>query len=93
MLESDESAIKIQEKIFAKLGVKITFTDSYLNAIAKNAIKRKTGARGLNSIIDESTWHAFYQVCKKTNKGIYSEVILDEETIKNPTQYQLIKKA
>ncbi len=92
MLESDESAIKIQERIFAALGVKITFTDGYLNAIAENAIKRKSGARGLNSVIDETTWEAFDEVYKKTNRGVYSEVIVDEETVKDPSHYQLVKK-
>lgn len=92
ILESDESAIKIQEQIFAELGVKITFTDGYVNAIAKGAVERETGARGLNTIIDETTWEAFDTVYKKSNHGKYSEVILDEETVKNPKHYQLIKR-
>lgn len=92
ILESDESAIKIQEQIFAELGVKITFTDGYVNAIAKGAVERETGARGLNTIIDETTWEAFDTIYKKSNHGKYSEVILDEETVENPKHYQLIKR-
>lgn len=90
MLESDESAIKIQQDIFDKLGVKLTFTDGFTTAIAKNAEEKKTGARGLNGIIDESTWEAFAEVY--IHQGEYEEVILDEETVKDPSHYQLVKK-
>lgn len=90
MLESDESAMKVQEEIFKKLGVKITFTDSYTSAIAKDAAKKKTGARGLNGMIDESTWKAFDEVY--CNRGVYEEVILDEETAHDASHYQLVKK-
>ena len=33
-------------------GVKLTFTDEAINAIAKLTVKRKTGARGLRAIIE-----------------------------------------
>ncbi len=92
MLESDESSLKIQEQIFKKLGVKITFTDGYVNAIAKGAVDRKTGARGLNTIIDESTWEAYEEVYKKSNRGKYSEVIFDEKTVEDSSHYQLVKR-
>ena len=90
MLESDESAIKIQQEIFNKLGVKLTFTDGFTSAVAKNAYEKKTGARGLNGIIDESTWRAFGEVYSHNN--LYEEVILNEDTIKDASNYQLIKR-
>ena len=90
ILESDESQMKIQEKIFADLGTKITFTDGYVTEIAKNAIEKKTGARGLNGIIDASTWKAFDEVY--THEGVYKEVTVTEETVKDSSNYQLVKK-
>lgn len=90
MLESDESAIRIQQEIFQMLGTKITFTNEYIDAIAEDAVKKKTGARGINAAIDESTWCAFDEV--SCNEGVYSEVIIGEETVKDPTKYQLIKR-
>lgn len=92
MLEGSDSAIKIQEKIFAELGVKLTFTDAYSYLIAKRAEERGTGARGLNAIIDESTWCAFDEIYKKANRGIYSEVILTDKTVSDPSNFQLVKK-
>ena len=90
MLESDESAIRIQQEIFQMLGTKITFTNEYIDAIAEDAVKKKTGARGINAAIDESTWCAFDEI--SCNEGVYSEVIIGEETVKDPTKYQLIKR-
>lgn len=90
MLESDESQIKIQEKIFEKLNTKITFTDGCLTKVAKNAIEKKTGARGLNGIIDSITWKAFDEVY--TNPGKYKEVIITEDTIDDASNFQLVKK-
>ena len=90
MLESDESALKIQQEIFRKLGVKLTFTDGYVTEIAINAEKKKTGARGLNGIIDETTWVALDDVYSHPNE--YEEVKLTEKTVYDPTNYQLVKK-
>ena len=90
MLESDESAMKIQKEIFKKIGVKLTFTDGFATEVAKLAEEKKTGARGLNGIIDEATWKAFAEV--HTHMGDYEEVILDEETVKDASNYQLVKK-
>lgn len=90
MLESDESAMKIQEEIFKKIGVKLTFTDGFATAVAKQAEEKKTGARGLNGIIDEATWQAFAEVHE--HMGEYEEVILDENTVADSSNYQLVKK-
>lgn len=90
ILESKESAMRIQEEIFKKIGVKITFTPGYTRAIAENAYKKGTGARGLNGIIDETTWKAFDEVY--CHMGEYDEVILDEETVNDSSHYQLIKR-
>jgi ATP-dependent Clp protease ATP-binding subunit ClpX len=90
LLESDKSALKIQEKIFAKIGTKITFTDGYTTKVATKALNNKTGARGLSTIVDNSTWEAFEEVYK--HPGEYSEVILDEDSVEDSSHYQLVKK-
>ncbi len=90
MTESDESALKIQEKIFRDLGVRIRFTDDYITEIAQRAEKKGTGARGLNALIDDTTWKAFDKIA--CSNGEYEEVIIDKETIDNPSAYQLVKR-
>jgi ATP-dependent Clp protease ATP-binding subunit ClpX len=54
--------IKQFQKLFAFEGVSLTFAEPALKAIAKEALKRKTGARGLRSIIEESMLDLMYEV-------------------------------
>lgn len=89
LLESDESEILIQQKIFKELGVKLTFTDGYITKVAEDAAIKKTGARGLNEIIDDTTWMAFDEVYSSPNT--YKEIIVDEDTMENPSVYQKIE--
>lgn len=90
MLESDESAVLIQQQIFDKLNVKLTYTDGYIDALAKAAYEKKTGARGLNTEVDNTTWCCFDEVY--SNPSVYKEAILTEKTVENPKEYQLVKK-
>lgn len=90
MLESDESAVLIQQQIFDKLNVKLTYTDGYIDALAKAAYEKKTGARGLNTEVDNTTWCCFDEVY--SNPDVYKEAILTEKTVENPKEYQLVKK-
>lgn len=92
--ESNESPIKREEKRFDKVGVKLKVTDGYLDAISKRAFELKTGARGLKSIIADTTWKPFDEV--SCNIGVYDEVILDADdekgSNKDEISYQLVKK-
>lgn len=90
MLESDESEILIQQKIFKELGVKLTFTDGYIKKVAEDAAEKKTGARGLSEIIDDTTWLAFDEVY--TSPNVYKEIIVNENTIDDPSIYQKIER-
>lgn len=90
LLESDQSAIRKQEKIFKDLGVKITYTSEYIDKIVDKAYRLNTGARALNGIVDESTWRAFDEVY--THTGKYKELKLDANSVEDSSNYQLIKK-
>ena len=90
MLEGDESALKQEESAFEQVGVKLSVTPEYLDAIAHKAFERKTGARGLDAVITSTTWKPFDQVY--SHIGEYEEVVLDEETVKDSDHFQLIKK-
>ncbi|WP_257477539.1 ATP-dependent Clp protease ATP-binding subunit ClpX [Acidipropionibacterium jensenii] len=50
------------EKLFELDGVQLEFTDDSLKAIAAKALERKTGARGLRSIIEETLMEAMFEV-------------------------------
>ena len=59
-------------------GVKLTVTEEALVAIAKKAIKRKTGARGLRSIVEGVLTDVMYEV---PSLGDVKEVVVDERVI------------
>ena len=58
--------------------VKLTLTDEALISIAKKAIKRKTGARGLRSILEEILLDTMFEL--PGLDGV-AEVVVNEETV------------
>jgi len=69
-------------KQFARLldmdGVKLTFTDKALKAVASQALKRNAGARGLRAILENAMLDIMYDV--PSQRGV-KEVVVSEETI------------
>ncbi len=60
--EPKDSIIKQYSKLFALDGVELEFDDGALSAIAKKALERKTGARGLRSIMEDILTPLMYTV-------------------------------
>ncbi len=90
LIESDDSALKHEERSFDEIGVKLSVTPEYLDRIAKKAHDRKTGARGINAMVTNTTWRPFDVVYR--NLGEYEEVILNGETVEDNKNFQLVKK-
>jgi len=68
ILTKPRNAVTLQYKhIFKNQGIDLRFTKSALEAVAEKALKRKTGARGLRSIIEESMLDIMYQIPSKKN--------------------------
>jgi ATP-dependent Clp protease ATP-binding subunit ClpX len=66
------------QKLFEMEEVGLKFTDGALNAIAKEALKRKTGARGLRAILEEIMLDVMYDLPSREN---IREVIVSEEVV------------
>ena len=95
ILKTPKNAIIKQfQKLFAFEGVSLKFSDSALTAIVKEALERKTGARGLRAIIEESMLDLMYEV--PGDEGL-EEVLITEDFIKrkgDPVKvYQLSTEA
>ena len=58
--------------------VKLSFTEDALRAIAKKAIKRKTGARGLRAIMEEHLLNLMYDIPELET---VSEVVINGDTV------------
>jgi len=78
LTEPKNSIIKQYKKLLEFDNVKVNFSDGALREIAKEAVKRKTGARGLKAIVEEIMTDVMYEVPSKNN---IREVVINEEVI------------
>ena len=87
LTQPKNALVKQYTKMLELDDVELVFTDEALSAISDKAIERKTGARGLRSIIEEALIDIMYDV--PSSEGVV-KVVITEETIneeKNPELY------
>lgn len=93
ILTQPKNALTKQYRHLLQLeGVELTFTDDALRAIARKALERKTGARGLRSIIEHAMLDVMFDV--PSNDQV-KEVVVTEEVILHGEQPMMVveKKA
>lgn len=78
LIEPKNALIKQYQKLFAMEGVELEVRPAALQAIARRAIKRRTGARGLRSIIEAALLDVMYELPSLEN---VSKVVIEENTI------------
>jgi ATP-dependent Clp protease ATP-binding subunit ClpX len=76
--EPKNSLVKQYQKLFKFEKVKLSFTEGALAAAARKAVQRKTGARGLRTILEEVMLDVMYEVPSQEN---IREVLITEEVI------------
>lgn len=82
LTEPKNALIKQYQKLFEMDNSQLEFTDEALEVIAKEAIRRKTGARGLRAILEEVMMDVMYELPSRsdiTKCVITKEVILNRE--------------
>jgi ATP-dependent Clp protease ATP-binding subunit ClpX len=89
LTEPKNSVTKQYQKLFEIDNAILTFEDSALNAIAKKAIKRKTGARGLRSIMEEALLDIMYELPELEGY----EIVVTEEVINEGLKPLYIKNS
>jgi ATP-dependent Clp protease ATP-binding subunit ClpX len=77
------SLVKQFQKLFEMDGVRCKFTKGALKAVAKKALVRESGARGLRAILEESMLDIMYDVPSKS--GI-KEIVVNEDVIRRGDQ-------
>jgi len=85
--EPKNSLIKQYKKLFEFENAKLTFKDEAILEIAKKAINKKTGARGLRSIIESILLKTMFKL--PALEGV-EEVIVDRSVVKNNNEPLLI---
>jgi len=85
--EPKNSLIKQYKRLFEFENVNLVFKDEAIREIAKKAISKKTGARGLRSIIEALLLKTMFKLPTLEN---VVEVIVDQSVVKNNTEPLLI---
>ena len=85
--EPKNSLTKQYAKLFEIEGVKLTFSKDALKAIAEKAITRKTGARGLRSIIEDVLLETMFELPSIEN---VEEVVVNKEVVSGHSKPLLI---
>ncbi|NQZ48566.1 MAG: ATP-dependent Clp protease ATP-binding subunit ClpX, partial [Erythrobacter sp.] len=91
--EPKNALVKQYGKLFELEDVELTFTDEALKAIAQRAIKRKTGARGLRSIVEGILLDTMFDL--PDMEGV-TEIVIDEDVVegkKDPIRVHGSEKA
>jgi len=85
--EPKNSLTKQYQELFKLDGAKLTFKENALKEIAQKAIKKKTGARGLRSILENILLKTMYDLPSQDN---IEEVIVDANAAKGHSQPMLV---
>ncbi|MDG1119265.1 MAG: ATP-dependent Clp protease ATP-binding subunit ClpX [Flavimaricola sp.] len=78
LTQPKNALVKQYQRLFDIEDTKLTFTDDALTAIAKRAIERKTGARGLRSIMEDILLDTMFELPSLSS---VSEVVVNEEAV------------
>ena len=87
LLEPKNALTKQYRKLFDMEGVDLVFRDDALRSVAKRAMKRKTGARGLRTILESVLLDTMYELPSSTNA---KKVVLDEGVVIGETKQYVI---
>ncbi|HEX6829365.1 MAG TPA: ATP-dependent Clp protease ATP-binding subunit ClpX [Burkholderiales bacterium] len=77
LTEPKNALVRQYQKLFAMEGVEIEFRDQALRAIARKALVRKTGARGLRSIMEQALLDTMFELPSLEN---VTKVVIDENS-------------
>ncbi len=89
LTEPKNALVRQYATLFDMEGVKLTITEEALRAIAKKAIERKTGARGLRAIMEDNLLELMYDIPDKKN---IAEIIINEDVINDHKEPQYVYK-
>jgi len=87
LIEPKNALTKQYHKLFDMEGVELVFRDDALRAVAQKAMDRKTGARGLRTILENVLLDTMYDLPSSTNAR---KVVVDEAVVTGETKPYVI---
>jgi len=85
--EPKNALVKQYQRLFEYENVKLNFTQEALNTVAREAMKSKTGARGLRTILEKAMLDIMYELPSTPN---VKECIIDENVVLNQAKPKLV---
>jgi ATP-dependent Clp protease ATP-binding subunit ClpX len=89
LTEPKHSIVKQYKKLFEMEGVDLEFAEDALVAIAKKAVIRKTGARGLRTIMEENLLDLMYDI---PGKDSVAKVLVNSAVIEGKEKAEIVTK-
>ena len=87
LTEPKNALVKQYQKLLELEGVALRFTEAALDEVAREAIKRKSGARGLRTILEATMLDIMYEVPSRDD---VSEVVIGEDVIRNGMEPMIV---
>lgn len=87
LVRPKNALVKQYQKLFSFENVDLKFTDAALKAIAQEALKRRTGARGLRGVIESSMLDVMFDIPGMTN---VKEVVIDDKVIREAAAPKMV---
>ncbi len=84
LTEPKNAVVKQYKKLFELEGCELLFTDEAISAIAETAIKRKTGARSLKSIIEHIMNDIMFEL---PDRKTVKKIVIDEDIVRGKKQF------
>ncbi len=88
LTEPKNALVRQYRKMLDMDGVELEFTEGALRAVAQKALKRKSGARGLRAIIEETMMDVMYEVPSEDN---VVKCVVTEESVREGAKPTLIR--
>ncbi|MEX0781028.1 MAG: ATP-dependent Clp protease ATP-binding subunit ClpX [Dehalococcoidia bacterium] len=89
LTEPKNALVKQYQRYFGMDGVELSFTDDALRAIAQQAIKHKTGARGLRTVLEETLMEVMYEIPGRSD---VRKCVVSAESVNNHTRPLLLTR-
>ncbi len=89
LVQPKNALTKQFQRLFAIDGVQLNFTDEALKAVAQDALRRKTGARGLRAVLENAMLEIMFEIPSMTN---VKEVIINDGVIRGIEKPRLVFK-
>ncbi len=90
LVEPKNALVKQYKKLFEMDEVKLTFTDEAIDSIAHQAFERKTGARGLRTIMEKAMMDVMYKI---PSDGDISECVMTAEAVEMSGEPRLVYRS